>query len=135
MKTTGINYILVTPSKKILLQKRDNVPNIKAPGEWCFPGGHVEKGEDVLFAAIRETEEETGLKIAPEKFIPLFDFIIHPWKQKAKFFLCFVEEDVKIIPTEGQMFWKTQEEISNMKLAGDQNKIIKKLFKIINSFK
>lgn len=31
------------------------------PGEICFPGGHVEKGEDPLLCALRETEEETGI--------------------------------------------------------------------------
>ena len=31
------------------------------PGEICFPGGHVEKGEDPLETALRETEEEVGI--------------------------------------------------------------------------
>lgn len=29
--------------------------------KWTFPKGHVEEGEDPAVAAIRETEEETGL--------------------------------------------------------------------------
>ena len=31
------------------------------PGEICFPGGHVEKGESFKAAAFRETYEETGI--------------------------------------------------------------------------
>lgn len=31
------------------------------PGEVCFPGGHVEKGESFKEAAFRETFEETGI--------------------------------------------------------------------------
>lgn len=31
------------------------------PGEICFPGGHVEKGETPRECALRETEEETGI--------------------------------------------------------------------------
>lgn len=32
-----------------------------APGEICFPGGHVEAGETPEEAAVRETEEELGI--------------------------------------------------------------------------
>lgn len=31
------------------------------PGEICFPGGHVESGEDPADCAVRETVEETGI--------------------------------------------------------------------------
>ena len=31
------------------------------PGEICFPGGHVEPGEDFRTAAVRETFEEIGI--------------------------------------------------------------------------
>ena len=31
---------------------------------WCIPCGHVERGEDVRQAALREFEEETGLKMS-----------------------------------------------------------------------
>ncbi|MCS7057423.1 MAG: NUDIX hydrolase [Meiothermus sp.] len=31
-------------------------------GYWCFPKGHVEEGEDLAEAALREVEEETGIR-------------------------------------------------------------------------
>jgi 8-oxo-dGTP diphosphatase len=31
---------------------------------WCFPGGGVEPGETAAAAALREAEEETGLRVA-----------------------------------------------------------------------
>ncbi len=34
------------------------------PGHWSFPKGHVEAGETDRQAAIREVEEETGVRIA-----------------------------------------------------------------------
>lgn len=34
---------------------------VSQPGEICFPGGHMEKGETPLQCALRETEEETGI--------------------------------------------------------------------------
>ena len=33
-------------------------------GWWELPGGQMERGEDPLAAAVRETQEETGLRIA-----------------------------------------------------------------------
>lgn len=32
------------------------------PGQIAFPGGHMERGESPLTTALRETEEETGIK-------------------------------------------------------------------------
>ncbi len=34
-------------------------------GQISFPGGRVEAGEDLLSAALRETEEEVGLRLEP----------------------------------------------------------------------
>lgn len=48
IKKDGIPYILFEVRQSHLSQ----------PGEICFPGGHVEKGESPLSAAIRETREE-----------------------------------------------------------------------------
>jgi 8-oxo-dGTP pyrophosphatase MutT (NUDIX family) len=39
-------------------------------GHWDFPKGHVEKGEDELQTALRETQEETG--IAAVNMLPEF---------------------------------------------------------------
>ena len=40
-------------------------------GTYSFPKGHVEEGEDLLEAAIRETREEVGITIDPEDVIDL----------------------------------------------------------------
>ena len=56
----------------------------KEVGTWSIPKGEIEHHEDFLEAAIRETQEETGIK-AQGSFIPLTSLkqksgkIIHIW--------------------------------------------------------
>ena len=45
---------------RILLVQRGRQP---AMGQWSVPGGHVEPGESPAEAAVRETFEETGLRV------------------------------------------------------------------------
>jgi len=50
--------MLVSSEGKILLMQRS--PGRVHGGTWAFPGGHVEPGEFLDAAAIRECAEETG---------------------------------------------------------------------------
>jgi len=49
----------------------------RQPGEVCFPGGEIEKGETPLHAALRETWEETGIREPDIEIIAPLD-IYHP---------------------------------------------------------
>lgn len=53
-----VSTILVK-DRKVLLVRRANEPYL---GQWCLPSGFAESGELIADAALRELEEETGIK-------------------------------------------------------------------------
>jgi len=63
----------------------------KWPDKYVVPGGHVELGERLEEAAIREAQEETGLDIYDLKFINFQQFIYDPsfWKRRHFIFFDF----------------------------------------------
>ena len=63
---------VVTRDNAILMTERKYSP---FKGMWALPGGHLEFGEKLEEAAIRETKEETGINIAVTGFLK-FDNII-----------------------------------------------------------
>jgi ADP-ribose pyrophosphatase YjhB (NUDIX family) len=44
-------------------------------GQWGFPGGHIERGETIIDAAMRELDEETGIAADPLGVLTPFDVI------------------------------------------------------------
>ncbi len=75
MPETTVAAIITAPddnTPKILLTRR-NIEPFK--GQWCLPGGHIDRYEATGEAAIREVKEETGLDFEGQ-FFGYFDEII-----------------------------------------------------------
>ncbi len=54
---------ILTQGNKVLMQLRDDIPNIIYPGHWGFFGGHLETGETPKIALEREIMEEISYRI------------------------------------------------------------------------
>lgn len=64
--------IVVRRGDRVLLAQRSRGLYI---GQWGFPGGHIERGETVIDAAMRELDEETGVSADPLGVLTTFDVI------------------------------------------------------------
>lgn len=64
---------VVLHENKVLLVQRNKQPDA---GLWGFPGGHVEWGETVQEAAVRELREETGVAAEAMSYIENLDLLL-----------------------------------------------------------
>jgi 8-oxo-dGTP diphosphatase len=62
---------LVAQNGKVLLARRSMNPEM---GKWYVPAGFVEFDETVTQAAVREIHEETGLEVALDGLLGVYDF-------------------------------------------------------------
>jgi ADP-ribose pyrophosphatase YjhB (NUDIX family) len=63
---------VVRRGERVLLARRSRGLHV---GRWGYPGGHVEWGETIIEAALRELLEETGVEASPTGQIETFDTI------------------------------------------------------------
>jgi ADP-ribose pyrophosphatase YjhB (NUDIX family) len=69
----GVSVMTVRDGK-VLLAKRAKTAGY---GMWSLPGGHIESGEALRDAALRELREETGVVARLERLIDCMDIIHH----------------------------------------------------------
>lgn len=74
--------VAVLDDGKILLTKREDFEI------WCMPGGHVEVGETLAQAAVRETFEETGVEVELTHLVGLYSRC-HSWEGSSIHVACF----------------------------------------------
>ena len=63
--------IRVGDNGKIVLVKRAIEPGY---GKWVFPGGYVDRGEEITLAALREAREEAGLDVRLDHLINIYSY-------------------------------------------------------------
>lgn len=60
--TLFVSTVVVKDGKLLVVQEGKN--NYEQLGTWNFPAGHVEPGESLVEAAVREAKEESGYTVA-----------------------------------------------------------------------
>lgn len=126
MKPKTVCIIIKNSKGQILLQLRDNKPNIPFPNQWVTLGGSVEDGETPKEAMKRELKEEIELD-----FDDFSLFKPYEWDDKVEivFQAKLNIEPEKVILHEGQeikyFYW---EEIKDMNLAFHDNEILRDYF-------
>lgn len=99
----GVGVIIVRDGM-LLLRRRAGV---HAKGTWSFPGGHLENGETPETCAIRETMEESGLRIGSARVVAITNDMFREQKHYVTLWLKaddISEGDVVLDPTEATEF-------------------------------
>jgi 8-oxo-dGTP diphosphatase len=67
----AVGTIIRDERDRIVLVRRAIEPGY---GKWVFPGGFVDRGEEVLAAAVREAREESGLEIRIDRLLNVYSY-------------------------------------------------------------
>lgn len=95
--------------------------------EWqgfTLPGGHVERGESIVGAVVREMKEETGLTVLNPKLCGVKQFPIEQGRYLVFLFCADRFEGELISSEEGEMHWVKATELSKIKTVDDFDELL-----------
>ena len=115
---------LIHQEDRYLLQDR-----VKKDWEgFTFPGGHIEPGESIVDAVIREMKEETGLTIKAPRLCGVKQFPSDGGRYLVFLFETDQFEGEVSDSEEGKMYWVKRSELSNVNLVEDFDEMIEVMF-------
>ncbi len=127
----GVGAVVIKDGKFLLI-KRAFEPSL---GKWSVPGGLVEVGESLAEACIRETEEETGLKVEILELINVFDMIDRDDSGKVRYHYVLIDFLAKPVggkerlsPESTDMRWVSREDMRQLDMAKTARRAIEELF-------
>lgn len=126
-ETTELTVLcLIQKDGKILLQNR-----VKTDWQgYAFPGGHIEVGESIVDAVVREVREETGLTIYNPALCGVKQFPLKGGKYENGRYLVFLFRADQFTgdvtsSDEGEMRWIAKDELHNYNLVQDFDDMLK----------
>ena len=67
----AVGTVITAADERIVLVRRAIEPGY---GLWVFPGGYVDRGEELTVAAMREAREEAGLQVRLDGLINIYSY-------------------------------------------------------------
>lgn len=111
---------LIYRGNRILLQNR-----VKEDWKgYTLPGGHVEEGESIVEAVIREMKEETGLTVLRPRLCGVKQFPIEKGRYLVFLFKTDQFEEEVISSEEGDMEWVDREELAACQTVEDFDQLL-----------
>ena len=115
----GVGAIIVE-NGRVALIRRGRPP---LEGQWSIPGGALELGETLREAAVREAQEETGLTVATQNMLGVFDRLIRDAEGRVLYhyvlvdFLCYCTGgELHAAGDAIEAGWFTPQQIAKLKL-------------------
>lgn len=94
-------------------------------------GGHVEQGEDVIETAVKEAEEEAGIKLLNPKVKGIINVSGFAGKNIMNFIITGTTEEEPLKATlEGELEWVDIEQIETINIFDDVTPILDKLLSL-----
>lgn len=112
---------LIHRGDKLLLQNRRK----KDWDGWTLPGGHIEKGESIVDAVVREMQEETGLTIHSPKLCGIKQFPIENGRYLVFLFRTESFSGEVRSSDEGEMRWISRSELSDFNTVNDFDELLR----------
>ena len=91
---------------------------------YTLPGGHIENGESVVDAVIREMKEETGLTVLNPKLCGVKQFPIKNGRYIVFLFQADRFEGEVVSSKEGSMHWISKDKLSDIDTVEDLGELL-----------
>lgn len=91
---------------------------------YTLPGGHVEAGESIVDAVVREMQEETGLTVLNPRLCGVKQFPTDDGRYIVFLFRADQFEGEVVSSEEGEMHWVGKSELSYMPLVEDFDQLL-----------